>query len=139
MKKIKLLVATLAIAALAIGLCACSCSGSVGKTDFGWYKAAVPQGFTDVKESGNVGQKFVNDNDKDQIIKVYKNSTTSTKANAAAAKADRISKDPEKYKDKGQIKMGKYNIIGKLLGIHGMEISKVLCFLLMGMIRILFN
>lgn len=109
MKKIKLLVATLAIAALAIGLCACSCSGSVGKTDFGWYKAAVPQGFTDVKESGNVGQKFVNDNDKDQIIKVYKNSTTSTKANAAAAKADRISKDPEKYKDKGQIKMGKYN------------------------------
>ena len=51
MKKIKLLVATLAIAALAIGLCACSCSGSVGKTDFGWYKAAVPQGFTDVKDN----------------------------------------------------------------------------------------
>lgn len=108
MKKIKLLVAIMAIATLAIGLCACSCSGSSGKTDFGWYKAAVPMGFKDTNENGKAGQKFVNDEDKDQIIKVYKNSTSSSKPNAAAAKADRISKDPSKYTDKGQIKMGKY-------------------------------
>lgn len=110
MKKIKIIVATLLVATFAIGLCACSCSsgGSSGATKFEWYEAKVPSGFTDAKESGKEGQKFVNDADKDQIIKVYKNTKTSSKPDAAAAKADRISMDPEKYKDKGQIKMGNY-------------------------------
>jgi len=111
MKKLRAVVVVAAIAALAIGLLAgCSCSsGGSSKTDFGWYKASVPSGFTDVKESGNAGQKFTNDSDKDQIIKAYKNSTSSSKPNAAAAKTAKINSDPEKYKDKGQIKMGQYN------------------------------
>lgn len=113
MKKIKLLAVTMVLATLAIGLFAgCSCSAGGSKaTNFGWYEAVVPQGYEDVKESGKEGQEFdkkVDGKSQDEIIKVYNNSTSSKKPDAAAAKADRIAMNPEKYQDKGQIKMGNY-------------------------------
>ncbi len=107
-KRIKLIVAVAMVAALAIGLGACSCSGSKGLTDFGWYKAAVPEGYKDAKEGDKAGVKFVNEQDQDQIIKVYNESTSSSKPNAAAMKADYISKASDRYRDKGQIKIGNY-------------------------------
>ena len=108
MKRIRVILAVVAMAALALGLFAgCSCSTSSGgssKTDFGWYKATVPEGFTDANESGNAGQKFTKkDGSKELIIKAY---STSSYDNAAADKASSLGR--EGYTDKGQMKIGNY-------------------------------
>ena len=111
MKKLRAVVVVAAIAALAIGLLAgCSCSsGGSSKTDFGWYKASVPEGFTDVKESGKEGQKFTKKQGSDElIIKVYNKTKMSTTPDAAAEKKKAMERDAT-YTDKGQLKAGKYN------------------------------
>ena len=111
MKKLRVLVVVAAIATLAIGLFAgCSCSsGGSSKQDFGWYKATLPEGFTDSKESGKVGQRFgKGEGSNELIIKVYNKNKTSSVSDAAKAKADAIARDTTKYTDKGQVKLGNY-------------------------------
>ncbi len=114
MKKLRAVVVVAAIAALAIGLlagCSCSSGGSSKTQNFGWYEAVIPAGYEDVNESGNKGQEFdkkVDGKTQDEIIKAYMNSTSSKKPDAAAAKADRIAMSPDRYTDKGQMKIGNY-------------------------------
>lgn len=111
MKRLRLIVALLAMATLTVGMLAgCSCSaGGSSKQDFGWYKATIPEGFTDSKESGKEGQRFgKGEGSNELIIKVYNKNKMSSTPDAAKAKADAISRDTAKYTDKGQVQLGKY-------------------------------
>ena len=105
MKKIKVIIAVLAMTTLAMGLFAgCSCSAGSSKTDFGWYKATVPEGFTDAKEGDEAGRKFTKKEGSDELmIKAY---STSAYDNAAADKASSLGR--EGNTDKGQMQIGNY-------------------------------